>query len=405
MPDRNRKFLWLFALANAGGVVGYAPFLTLIFPARIWEIGGEAAIHWLSAATFTGALAASVGNVGFGWASDLVGTRRGWAAAGLILTLCSYVLLYFSETLAAILAALVVYQLALNMMLSPLTAWAADTVPDEQKGLLGGLLAAGPPVGALAGVLATLPVFDRDWMQLGIVCALIAGLTAPLLLLKPSDTPRPLTPQRRDPVQLRLDFGLLWLARLTVQVAGAVLFAFLLFFFKSLPEPVSQSQVALLSAVTLTIAFPITIGMGRLSDRLGPRKPFLVAAVISAALGLLIMASKVDNSGAMIGYAVFECSIAIFLALHSAYAMQVLPTPARRGRDMGVLNLTNTFPSLIAPLLAVWLVPGHGFVLLFCVLAGLMVLASVCLLLVQSDKRAATAMVPNPDPTNSSPAR
>jgi len=37
--------------------------------------------------------------------------------------------------------------------------------------------------------------------------------------------------------------------------------------------------------------------------------------------------------------------------------------------------------------------------------AGLMVLASVCLLLVQSDKRAATAMVPNPDPTNSSPAR
>jgi MFS family permease len=240
---------------------------------------------------------------------------------------------------------------------------------------------------------------------LSIVCALIVALTAPLLFLKPSDTPRPLTQQRRDPVQLRLDFGLLWLARLIVQVAGAVLFAFLLFYFKQLPEAVSQSQVALLSAVTLTIAFPVTIGMGRLSDRLGRRKPFLVAAVISAALGLLVMASKADNSVAMIGYALFECSIAIFLSLHSAYAMQVLPSPSRRGRDMGVLNLTNTFPSLIAPLLAVWLVPGHGFVLLFCVLAGLMALASVCLLLVQTDKRDATLMVPNSDPTNSLPAR
>jgi MFS family permease len=117
------------------------------------------------------------------------------------------------------------------------------------------------------------------------------------------------------------------------------------------------------------------------------------------------MASKLDNSVAMVGYAVFECSIAIFLSMHSAYAMQVLPSPSRRGRDMGILNLTNTFPSLIAPLLAVWLVPGHGFVLLFWVLAGLMMLASICLLLVRSDNRAAIAILPNSDPTSNSPAR
>lgn len=386
MPDPNRKFLLLFALANAGGVVGYAPFLTLIFPARILDVAGVSAIQWLSAATFAGALAASAGNVGFGWASDLVGTRKAWATAGLFLTIGSYAFLYFASTLAAIILAIVVYQLSLNMMLSPLMAWAADTVPDEQKGLLGGWLAAGPPIGAVAGVVATLPILGHEWMQLSIVCVLVFVLTGPLLLWSPSAASRPIPPVRRDPMQLRLDFGLLWLARLIVQVAGAVLFSFLLLFFKSMPERITQSNIALLSAATLTIAFPITLAVGRLSDRLGPRKPFLISVVIAAGLGLLVMALKRDVALAMLGYALFECSIAVFLSLHSAYAMQVLPSPARRGRDMGVLNLTNTFPSLVAPLLAVWLVPGNGFVVLFCVLAGLMGIASIFLWMVRTDE-------------------
>ena len=87
MSETNRKFLILFALANAGGVVAYAPLLTLIFPARIWEIAGASAIHWLGVSTFAGARAPSVGKVPFGWASDLVGARRHWVSAGLHLTI------------------------------------------------------------------------------------------------------------------------------------------------------------------------------------------------------------------------------------------------------------------------------------------------------------------------------
>ena len=389
MPETNRKFLILFALANAGGVVAYAPLLTLIFPARIWEIAGASAIHWLGVCTFAGAMAASVGNVAFGWASDLVGSRRHWVSAGLALTVASYVALFFVSSLMAIVTAVVVYQLSLNMMLAPLTAWAADTVPDEHKGMLGGWLAAGAPIGAFAGVAATSPWLTREWMQFAIICALICTLVTPVLLINRSSVPRPIDPGLRDPVQLRMDFGLLWLARLIVQVAGAVLFSFLLFYFKSIPQPVTQSTVAIISATTLTIAFPTTILIGRLSDRWGPRKPFLIAAVIMAAIGLLTMAAQETTPTAILGYAIFEWGLAIFLALHSAYAMQVLPSPNRRGRDMGILNLTNTFPSLIAPVLAVWLVPGHGYPTLFAVLAALMVVATICLALIRTDKQLA----------------
>src|SRR3712207_238689 len=85
VAERGDRFLLLSALANAGGVVAYAPLLTLLLPAKIALLAGEARIEWLGAATLAGALAASVGNIAFGWASDVVGTRRQWASAGLCL--------------------------------------------------------------------------------------------------------------------------------------------------------------------------------------------------------------------------------------------------------------------------------------------------------------------------------
>ena len=385
MSDRHRRFLFLFALANAGGFVAYVPLLTLVFPAKIDALAGASRIEWLGAATLAGALAASASNLAFGWASDFIGTRRAWAAIGLVLTLATYALLYVATAWMGILLAVIAYQLALNMMIAPLAAWAADVVPDSDKGLLGGLLAAGPAAGAVAGVLVTAPAVSTEASQLIFICLLIAILAGPLIALG--------APQRRGParpaVPMRLDayfdFGLLWAARLLVQIAGAALFTFLLYFFQSRPVSASQFHIAVLSAATLLVAFPATLVLGRISDRLGPRKPFLLGTVATAALGLLIMAWQDQLVWAMIGYAVFGCATASFLALHSAFSMQLLPSPARHGRDLGVLNLTNTLPNLIAPLLAIWLVPGRGFAPLLTLLAVLMIVAGLCILLVRKD--------------------
>src|SRR3546814_8584604 len=54
---------------------------------------------------------------------------------------------------------------------------------------------------------------------------------------------------------------------------------------------------------------------------------------------------------AVAGYGLFAIGSAVFLGLHSAYAMQILPSPAHRGRDLGILNLTNTLPALLGPAL------------------------------------------------------
>ncbi|HEY0164563.1 MAG TPA: MFS transporter, partial [Sphingomicrobium sp.] len=197
-------------MANAGGFIAYVPFLTLVFPMKIEALAGASRIEWLGAATLVGALSASLGNLAFGWASDCIGSRRAWAAAGFILTPVSYVLLYLASSWSEILVAMIAYQLALNMMIAPLAAWAADVVPDRDKGLLGGLLAGGPAAGAMAGVLVTFPAVSNEAMQLTIICLMIAALAGPLIVLGAPERREPA--RQADPLRLRayFDFGLLW---------------------------------------------------------------------------------------------------------------------------------------------------------------------------------------------------
>jgi hypothetical protein len=66
----------------------------------------------------------------------------------------------------------------------------------------------------------------------------------------------------------------------------------------------------------------------------------------------------------------------VFLALHSAQVLRVLPRSDRRGRDLGFFNLTNTVPAMVMPWLTLLLVPQLGFTALFAVLAALALLAA-----------------------------
>jgi MFS-type transporter involved in bile tolerance (Atg22 family) len=81
-------------------------------------------------------------------------------------------------------------------------------------------------------------------------------------------------------------------------------------------------------------------------------------------------------------YVLFALATTIFLSLHSAQTLRVLPRPDRRGRDLGFFNLTNTAPSLIMPWLSITMVPVFGYSGLFLLLAMLALGASVILLLV-----------------------
>jgi MFS family permease len=385
--QQSARFMYVYALAVSGGAVAYVPFLTMLLPLRATALVGDNALDVLAVTAFAGAIAASIANLGFGWASDVTGMRRPWIIAGLVLSTLMLLAMPQATSVHMLTIMIILWQFALNMMLAPLAAWAGDTIPDSQKGMLGGLLALAPALGALSGAVVTIdgfiPLADRE----ALVAMCVVFMVAPALLLgKPNPLPHLMQARATDENQKaippihRYATVQMWLARLLVQIAEASLFAFLLLWFRSLKPDFTANDAATIFAFVLGLAVFLALAVGRWSDRVNrPILPLIWGSAVAAA-GLGIMALANSLTVAIIGYVTFGLASSIFLALHSSQTLRVLPRPDTRGRDLGIFNLTNTVPSLIMPWLTLALVPAYGFYALFLLLGALSIVATLLLL-------------------------
>lgn len=382
-PDRQPGwFLTLFALAAAGGAVAYVPLLTVLLPQRIAELQGSEDVAALAQVTFLGAVMASLANIAVGWLSDRSRVRRPWIVAGLVLSNLLLLAVGAAQSVMQIIALVMVWQVALNLMLSPLMAWAGDCFADAQKGVLGGALALAPALGALAGSLVTHVGLVAPDARLLVVAGLVSALVLPAVLVgKGRVRPQLMVPASRTdgPVRARGLVGRMWTARLLVQVAEGGMFAFLLYWLRSIAPGYPENAAANIFSLVLVGAVPLSLWLGRWSDRHArPVRP-LVASALLCATGLLVMAAAHTLAQAIAGYVLFGLAAAIFLALHASHTLRVLPAPRHRGRDLGLFNLTNTVPGMVMPWLTVLLVPRFGYGGLFVLFAAL-ALASAGLL-------------------------
>ena len=149
------------------------------------------------------------------------------------------------------------------------------------------------------------------------------------------------------------------------------MFSYLYFWLRTLDPAIDDSATTRVFGAVLILSAPAALLAGRWIDRMGrPMIPLVLCAVLSAC-GLLTMAAAGTLVIAIAGYAVFGLASGVFLALHSAQTLRVLPRPERRGRDLGLFNLTNTVPSLVMPWLTLLTVPMFGYAGLFLLLAVL----------------------------------
>jgi MFS family permease len=382
---RSTGFLLACALAYAGGVIGYLPLLTLLLPVKVEGLAGDARLDVLTACVVAGTLVSSVSNIGFGVLSDRSvargGGRRRWLAAGLVITAFAYAALAAAATPVAVVGAVMLFQVGVNAVLAPLLAAIADEVPDGQKGTAGALFTfANPAASALSSWLVGMAALGEAGRLLLIPVA-VAACALPFLLVPPRIADEIAA---ASPTGTRRDLAVAWGARLLVQVAGNALFLYLLYYFESVAPAAARGALAADVGRLLILAYllplPVALLAGRFADRTGRHKPFLLAAAAVAAGGLVGMAMANSWSAGAAAFCVYAVGSAVFLALHAAFAMQLLPSPRHRGRDLGLLNLTNTLPALLAPLLTWWLASPHDFARLMLLLAALTLLGGLLLL-------------------------
>ena len=373
---RSLGFLLIYALASAGGVIAYLPLLTLLLPIRVERAAGEARIDVLTAALVAGSVAASGSNILFGALSDRASARgigrRRLMAAGLAAVVTSYAAFAAAASPRAIVAAVVLFQCAVNALLAPMVAIMAEEVPDSQKGVASGLLAFGNPLASLVSALLIAAAL-AEGARFALVPALVALCVLPLVLgrARPAPAPEPASP---EPLA-RADLAIAAVARLLVQIAGSVLSLYLLYYLESVAPQVPRRELAGWAARLFTLSYlvqlPVALLVGRVSDRVQRRKPFLLGSAGVAAVGVLGMAEAETWAAASFAFGLYAAGSSVFLTLHSAFAMQLLPDPRHRGRDLGLLNLANTLPGIVGPLLAWTLATPHDFRGVMLVLAAL----------------------------------
>jgi hypothetical protein len=296
------------------------------------------------------------------------------------------VLIWRAATPAEMVTAVVAWQIALNLLLAPLAAYFADSVPDEQKGAFGGLLVLGPAAAALS-ILGVAIVPPSLGARLALIMSVVALCVGPLLLSRRAE---PIAAETR-PVEplVSTTHGLLialWVVRLVVQVAEGLLFLFVYYLLRERSGgDLSVAGYAVTNAAVQLISVPIALTLGRLSDRTGRRKWPLVTMLATVVLGLVGMAEARSWFLTVAAYALFLTGSNSFLALHSTFAMQKLPNPRHYGRDLGLFNLTNTLPSLTTPLLAVIVIGRFGYSGLLLGLAAIMLIPATILFRLRLD--------------------
>lgn len=347
-------------LANIGSTLAYLPLLSLILPARVEGIAGEDRIALFTACVLAGGAAASLSAILFGWLSDRSVAaghgRRRWVIAGIATLALGHAAVGLAQGPVAIVAAVTFFQLAVNVALAPLSAMLAEEVPDDHKGLLGGLISLGYPAAAFFGAAVAGMTVLGEGGELALVVLAVAACMAPMLMMRRGVAAAP-AQAAPGPAEGRRDLWIAWAARLLVQVASAVLSLYLLYYFESLAPvapAVMKARIGELIGVAYLIPVPLALIAGRWSDRIDRRKPFLMGSAVVATLGLAGMVVAWDWVSGAIAYGVYALGSSVFLSLMAGFAMQLLPDPRHRGRDLGLINLANTLPILVGPALT-WL--------------------------------------------------
>ena len=137
--------------------------------------------------------------------------------------------------------------------------------------------------------------------------------------------------------------------------------------------------VALMSAIGTAVSALGAIGSGWVSDRLGRRRPFVLAAVMLFAGGTAVSAFAYDLAQLIVGGVLASLGVAVFLAINQAMVLDVLPhRETQAGRFMGITAFSQKIPNALAPLAAPALLAtgaaGGNYTLLY-VCAGALVLA------------------------------
>jgi MFS family permease len=367
------RFIAIYALAYA------ALWLALLTPAmitlalRVRQLAGSDPARPISMVLFAGAIAALVGNPVFGALSDRTrsrfGRRRPYLVGGAVAGFAALALIGAASSLSMVLVGWCLVQLAYNAVLAAMVAVVPDQIPSAQRGTVVGILGVCMPVGQIVGTFLVQQLAGNLTLALLIPGALgLAGVLA-LAIVLPDSLPPPaivgpvVAPGAVPPVRAsrfdllaHRDFFWAWLSRVLFVMGSIFLQAYQPFLLiDALGFDPSQVPRLIFRSTLVQAAMTVVWSLvaGRLSDRTGRRKSIAMAGSVIQGLGLWLIAAAPSYTTFLFGVALTGMGHGVYEGVDLALVTEVLPDRDRHAaKDLGLLNITNTLPQVVAPLAA-----------------------------------------------------
>jgi MFS family permease len=363
-------FIALYAVSYTGGALLFLAPLLVSLALKVRDlVGADAAPSSLALIAGVGSLLAIAANPLFGRLSDRTssrwGMRRPWMVVGVAVGAMGTMVIATAPNIGTVLVGWCLCQVFFNATLAAQAAVLADQVPTQQRGLISGVLGLAVPAASVTGTYLV-QLFDHSTVLMFAVPCAVGGLAVLLFAWRLRD--RRLDARDKPPWSLRElaatfyvsprsnpDFAWAFLSRFLLVTAYAFLVTFQAFFLlaqigsseEAVPRQVYLGTVA--QSVALVVVAPVA---GRISDRVGRRKVFVMAAAAIYAGALFVIAGANSVDGYLVGMAIGGVGFGMYMAIDLALVVDVLTDPLTAAKDLGVLNIAGALPFALAPAIA-----------------------------------------------------
>ena len=393
-------FISLYALAFIStSLVFLAPLLVSLALKINSLVGIERAPNSLSVVTGIGSLLAIVGNPFFGRMSDRtssrLGMRRPWMVIGLVGGSLGLLVVALAPSIPVVLVGWCIAQLLFNALLAALVAVLPDQVPVTQRGLVAGVLGICVPVASVSGTFLV-NLFTGNLLAMFMAPCAVGGLFILLFAVTLDDrrlaeTDKPAWSLREFASTFYVnprkspDFAWAFASRFMFVLAYAFLTTYQAYYLLDRigsAEADVPRQIFLGTLAQSTVVVAASLVGGRLSDRTGRRKAFVLTAAVVYGLAMFLIAVASNFNGFLVGMAIGGLGFGVYMAVDLALVADVLPDSDNAAKDLGVLNIAGALPFSVAPGIApaVLAIGGGSYGVLYAVAGVCAIIGAVAIL-------------------------
>ena len=407
MPDQRvriqgplRSLLLWFMPGTLGIFILWGAIPTVLLPLQVEQLDPANKVANLAIVTTIGALAAMIAQPVAGTISDRTrsrfGSRAPYIVGGALVGGLALVALGLSSSILMVALCWTLVQISFNVVQGPYSAMLPDRVPEAVRGTFAAMIGAMTMVGSLGGViLASLLAGSIPGAYLVLAGTSVVLLTLFAVFTGPRDNrgePRPAFRLRDflltfwvNPVA-HPDFFWAFTGRLLLYTGYFLVVAYQLYLLQDYIGLGDEAVVLLpiVSAAALpTLVLAVAIS-GPWSDRVGRRKPFVVASSLIVGLAQVVPWVWPTFEGMVVFALLAGLGFGAFQAVDTALVSQVLPDSHAHAKDLGVVNIAATLPQTVAPAIAGAVVLTFGFAGLFPAAILLSVLGALAVLPIRS---------------------